>query len=212
MASRLRKPKSVNRLNGVANGVLVGIDAPNVFTPAAEPIRLDLGCGPNKKAGFQGVDAIAFPGVDHVFDLRTAPWPWTDGSVEEVHCSHFLEHLTGEERVTFANELHRVLSPTGKCTLIVPHWSSCRAYGDFTHKWPPVSEFWFYYLDRDWRAANAPHTDIDHNPNGYTCHLAVTWGYTMHGDLLVKNQDMQQYATKFYKEACQDTIATLTRK
>ena len=29
----------------------------------AQPIRIDLGCGPNPKPGFTGVDSIAFPGV-----------------------------------------------------------------------------------------------------------------------------------------------------
>ena len=73
-----------------------------------EPIRLDLGCGKNKKPGFFGVDSIAFDGVDKVVDL-TKPWIWGDNTVQEVHCSHFLEHLTGEQRIIFFNELYRVL-------------------------------------------------------------------------------------------------------
>ena len=59
------------------------------------PFKLDLGCGKNKQAGFVGVDERAFEGVDVAHDLRR-PWPWSDSSVDEVHCSHFLEHLTGQ--------------------------------------------------------------------------------------------------------------------
>ena len=74
-----------------------------------EYVKLDIGCGKNKKEGFIGVDQYAMPGVDIVANLveRTPlfknsadpfkphggafkPWPWKDGSVEEVHCSHFL--------------------------------------------------------------------------------------------------------------------------
>jgi hypothetical protein len=175
-------------------------------------IRLDFGCGPNKREGFQGVDAIAFPGVDHVLDIGAGQWPWKDGSVLEAHASHFVEHLTAAQRVTFANELHRVLIPGGTCSVIVPHWASCRAYGDPTHQWPPVSEFWFYYLDKGWRAGNAPHTDAAHNHAGFACDFHAQWGYNLRGDLHVKHQDVQQFAVANYKEACQDIMATLTKR
>src|SRR5687767_3667033 len=83
-------------------------------------LKLDLGCGLNKREGFSGVDVREFPGVDLVMDLRK-PWLWTDESVAEAHCSHFIEHLTAPERIHFVNELHRVLVPGGKCQVIVPH-------------------------------------------------------------------------------------------
>ena len=118
-----------------------------VVQEVPELLKLDIGCGKGKKAGFHGVDSIAFDGVDTVFDVRTSPWPWADNSVEEVHCSHFLEHLTATERVQFMNEMWRVMKEGAKATLITPHWGSNRAYGDPTHQWPPVSEMWFYYLD-----------------------------------------------------------------
>src|SRR5688572_13911022 len=101
-------------------------------------IKLDLGCGPNKKEGFLGVDSIKFKGVDVVFDLATGRWPWKDNSVSEAHASHFVEHLDAKERTHFVNELYRVLKPGATAQIIVPHWASQRAYGDPTHKWPPV--------------------------------------------------------------------------
>ena len=169
------------------------------------PLRLDLGCGKTKKEGFTGVDAINFPGVDVVADLRKR-WPWKDGSVEEVHCSHFVEHLTGPERVHFANELYRVLKTGGKAALITPHWASARAYGDLTHQWPPVSEWWFFYLSSEWRKVNAPHND------GYACDFEATWGYVTHPSLAVKSMEFQQFAIANYKEAAQDMIATLVKR
>jgi hypothetical protein len=168
-------------------------------------VKLDLGCGKAKREGFLGVDARAFEGVDQVVDLRK-PWPWKDGAVEEAHCSHFVEHLTAAERIHFVNELYRVLIPGAKCQVIVPHWASCRAYGDLTHQWPPVSEFWFYYLDKGWRTQNAPHNDF------YTCDFNITWGYSLHADIQLKNAEHQQYAAQFYKEAVQDIIATFTKR
>lgn len=180
--------------------------------PPAPPalIKLDIGCGPNKKPDFKGCDSIAFPGVDFVFDLRQK-WPFEDASVSEAHSSHCLEHFESMERVHFLNELYRVLVPGGKCLIVVPNWSSGRAYGDPTHKFPPVSDFAFYYWKRDWRLQNAPHCDAQHLPGGFNCNFEVTWGYSLHPEITNRNQEYQQHAITFFKEACQDTIATLTK-
>lgn len=169
-----------------------------------EPLKLDLGCGKNPREGFVGVDSRDF-GQKLVVDLRQT-WPWKDNSVEEAHCSHFIEHLTAQERIHFVNELYRVLKPDAKCTIIVPHWSSCRAYGDLTHQWPPVSEFWFYYLNTEWRKANAPHNDE------YSCNFECAWGYNMHQAISARNQEYQQHALTFFKEAAQDLVATFIKK
>ena len=171
---------------------------------APKLLKLDLGCGKNPCEGFEGVDSRDF-GQRYKLDL-TKTWPWHNGTVNEAHASHFVEHLTGPERVHFVNELYRVLILGGKCQLITPHWASCRAYGDLTHQWPPVSEFWFYYLNKDWRAQNAPHND------GYECDFEATWGYSMNPTIIPRNQEYQQFALQNYKEAASDLIATLVKK
>jgi len=176
-----------------------------------EPLRLDFGCGQNKKPGFVGVDKFAMPGVDYVLDIGNAIWPWPDSSAEEAHASHFLEHLTNQngknERVHFFNELYRVLKPGAKATLIFPHWNSNRYYGDPTHK-EPFSEMGFYYLSREWRKSQAPHTDAEHNPNGYSCDFEAVWGYSMHASLAVRNAEYQQFAMTHYLESRQDVVST----
>ncbi len=174
-------------------------------------MKLDIGCGTHKQDGFIGVDSIAFPGVDVVADLKER-WPFDDGSVDEVFASHVIEHFTGTERVHVLNEMYRVMKPGAKATIIVPHWASCRAYGDPTHCWPPVSEFWFFYLSKEWRATQAPHTDKAHNPAGFDCDFEASWGYNPHQSLLTRNQDFVQFAFQNYKEAVQDIHATLTRR
>lgn len=178
----------------------------------SEPLlKLDLGCGKNKKAGFLGVDRRKFPEIDVVADLLD-PWPWGQSTVEEINMSHVLEHFDGSERVHIFNELHRVLIPGGKALIITPHWASNRAYGDFTHAWPPVSEMLYYYVSKSWRDVNAPDNDIEWNPKGYTCDFDVTWGYGMRQDLMARNTEYQMFALGNYKEAAQDLIATLTCK
>ena len=174
-------------------------------------MRLDLGCGPNRKPSFLGVDVIPFEGVDLIYDLR-ARWPWEDGSVQEAHSSHFVEHLKPKERIHFANELHRVLVPKGTATIITPHWCSQRAYGDLTHEWPPVSEFWFLYLGKEWRMSQAPHTDAEHMPGGYTCDFDATWVGEMNHEFPVRNNMAQDFARLWYKEAVTDLRAILYKR
>ena len=214
-------------MESIMPGAVVPI--PLTATPSSlATLRLDFGCGPNPREGFEGVDALPFDGkVKHVMNVveridlgKWSPWPWADNSVVEAHSSHFVEHLDAVERVHFVNELYRVLVPGGKCTIIVPHWASCRAYGDPQHKWPPVSEFWFYYLSREWRmgnpakglGANAPHTDKSNWPDGFDCDFDAVWGYGMHPELVLKSQAVQQFNMAWYKEAISDIHATLTKK
>ena len=103
-------------------------------------MKIDLGCGPNKKEGFIGVDQYEMNNVDLILDIGKEIFPWDDGEVEEFHCSHFFEHLKAEERIHVVNEMFRCLQEGGKVTIITPHWASNRAYGDLTHQWPPVCE------------------------------------------------------------------------
>ena len=177
-----------------------------------DPIKLDLGCGPNKKAGFIGCDQHPMSGVDQVFDIGLARWPFADASVEEINASHFIEHLTAMQRVHVYNEAYRVLLAGGKMTITTPHWASNRAYGDPTHQWPPVSEMSFYYLKREWRLAQAPHTDAEWLTGGYACDFDATWGYALHPALHVRSAEHNQFAMQFYKEAAQDMACTLTKR
>jgi ubiquinone/menaquinone biosynthesis C-methylase UbiE len=170
-------------------------------------LKLNLGCGKSKMDGYVNVDSIKFDNVDQVADLKKK-WPWADNSVEHIHLSHVLEHFDGQERVHIFNEMHRVLVNGGKALIITPHWASQRAYGDFTHKWPPVCEFLYYYLSKEWRRVNAPHNDIEFNPKGYKCDFSVTGGYSLHPQVVPWNLERQTFAQTFYKEACQDTMMT----
>ena len=176
-----------------------------------KPTKLDIGCGKNKKEGFYGIDQYPMEGVDFVMNIGHGKWPIDSDSIEEIHCSHFVEHLTADERINFYNEACRVMKPGAKMTVITPHWASNRAYGDPTHQWPPVAEMAFYYLSQEWRTEQAPHTDKKWNPKGYSCNLAATWGYSFTPDLGMRSQEHIQFALQNYKEAAQDMICTLTK-
>jgi hypothetical protein len=174
-------------------------------------VRLDLGCGKNKiqdaENPWLGVDAINFDGVDLVADLREV-WPWEAESVDEVHCSHFLEHLTGEQRIHFFNELYRVLKPGATARILTPHWSHERAYGDPTHQWPPVCSWSYFYLERSWRDVNAPHC-------AYTCDFTyVLTGMHDPNDQWVafRNLETKQIMMSRNINTVTDMIAVLTKR
>jgi hypothetical protein len=67
-------------------------------------------------------------------------------------------------------------------------------------------------LSAKWREDQVPHTDKRWNPDGYNCDFECTWGYSLHPSLMARNQEFQQDAIQFKKEACQDIIATLVKK
>jgi len=181
-------------------------------------MKIEIGCGAKKYRGpngneddWVGLDRIKFPGVDHIVDLGNEDWPFLDESVSGAYSAHFVEHLDARSRIHFCNELYRVLVPGGKCTLIVPHWSSSRAYGDLTHQWPPIGEFWFLYLDKTWRNLNAPATDAAHWPQGYNCDFASEIGYLINPIVEELKEDVGRMAIGHAREIIWDIKATLIK-
>jgi SAM-dependent methyltransferase len=100
--------------------------------PAGE-LKLNLGCGSNKKPGYVNVDKFGSP--DLRWDLEVFPWPWPDNSVSVVELFHVLEHLgrTPEQYMEVMQELYRVCRPEGVVRIAVPHWRHDYFADDPTH-------------------------------------------------------------------------------
>lgn len=97
-------------------------------------VKVNLGACDRRYPGFVSVDIV--PPADVVFDLSKAPWPWPDGSVEEVLAFDILEHLP-DKRQTM-NELWRILVPGGIAKIQVPHATD----GDGGHCDPTHRSYW----------------------------------------------------------------------
>ena len=124
----------------------------NLAMKVEEVLRYDLACGQNCRAEFTGVDLHA-PDAAIRWDL-TRPWEFArSDSVDELHSSHFIEHLTGDEQIHFMNEAYRVLRVGCKLTLITPWWNSVRFHQDPTHKKAFTDTSGLYY-NKPWREAN----------------------------------------------------------
>ena len=112
-------------------------------------MKLDIGCGNNKQEGFTGID-ITKEGTqaDIAHDLEVFPWPIEDNSVNEVFCSHYIEHTN--DLIAFMNELWRITKSGAVLSFISPYYTSVRAWQDPTHK-RAISENTYFYFDREWR-------------------------------------------------------------
>ncbi|MFZ4059144.1 MAG: class I SAM-dependent methyltransferase [Ferruginibacter sp.] len=96
-------------------------------------VILDLGCGPLKKSPhWIGIDMLDYDGVDIVGDVYEILDAFPAASVDEVHASHFFEHVP--DVPALLTIINRILKPTGYIEVVVPHFSNAYFYSDYTHK------------------------------------------------------------------------------
>jgi len=82
------------------------------LTPRLRKRKLNLGAGPTVFPGYEALD------IKTGTDIRKLDLP--DCSVDEVYCSHVLEHFPYEERLAIVKEWVRVLKPWGSLKIAVP--------------------------------------------------------------------------------------------
>ncbi|RKZ22883.1 hypothetical protein DRQ18_01715 [bacterium] len=95
-------------------------------------MKLDLGCGGNRKEGCLGVDIKKFPGVDVVADLNQKFFPFRDNAFDEIYLHDVLEHL--DDILHVLGEVWRVGKNGARVFVRIPHFSSPYAYNDVTHR------------------------------------------------------------------------------
>jgi len=90
-------------------------------------IIIDLGCGlsPHKDANVVvDITPIIFQ-LDEkiekiVYDLNKIPYPFSNDSIDEIHCRQLLEHLQIHS-FDFLRECYRILKPNGRLFLGLPN-------------------------------------------------------------------------------------------
>jgi len=110
-------------------------------------VRIDLGCGEAKQAGFVGVDVRSLPGVDIVQDLEEYPWVIPDECAELVIASHLVEHINPAKGgfLKFMDEVWRILQPGGQFMIAAPYAGSPGYWQDPTHINPVTERTWAYF-------------------------------------------------------------------
>lgn len=191
-------------------------EKPGVFN---SELKLDLGCGQSPRDGFEGVDLYA-ANSKHKVDLFRFPWPWADNTVDELNCSHFIEHIPmvylckdhgfenlpceGAQDLFFAffDECYRILKPQGKMHIVVPACRSERSFQDPTHR-RFIAQATFFYLWKNWRDANK----LDHY--NVKCNFQGDVNFSFPIEFQSRHEEVQRKAFSSEWNAILDYIVVL---
>jgi SAM-dependent methyltransferase len=168
-------------------------------------MKLDLACGDNKREGFLGVDRVKLPSVDQVVDLEKFPWPWEDNSVDEIWCSHYIEHT--KSLIKFMDECFRILKIGAQMTVVAPYYSHMRAWQDPTHR-RAISEASFLYYNKGWR--ESPQNRLGHYP--IKSDFDFVYGYAFEPEWMNRSEEARRFALSHYINVATDIQVTMTKR
>lgn len=166
-------------------------------------MKLDIACGDNKKEGFTGIDIAKIPGVDIVHNLTKYPWPIKSDSVDEINCSHYIEHVV--DLMKFMNEVHRIMKSGAIACFISPYYTSVRCWQDPTHV-RPISEQTYLYYNKGWRDVNK----LSHYPITADFNIQQ-WGHSWNANWINRSQEAKNFALQNYNNVVDDLWAFLVK-
>lgn len=103
-------------------------------------MKLNIGCGETKFEGYINVDLEESTKPDLLLDLRKQPFPYENESVEEIICSHNIEHVELRFWNQIFIEFHRVLKVGGELILAYPEFAECAKNFMTNHK--GMKDYW----------------------------------------------------------------------
>jgi len=93
-------------------------------------MKLNLGCGKNKRKGYINCDISPKVNPDKIVDLEKK-LPFKDNSIDEIIANHILEHINNF--IPLIHELHRICKKNALIKIRVPFYLSVGAFMDPTH-------------------------------------------------------------------------------
>jgi len=94
-------------------------------------MKIQLGCGRDKRKGYVNVDGSPEVNPDKVWDLEKTPLPFKDNSVEEILANHVLEHI--QNFIPLMHDLWRICKNKTKIKIKTPFYSAWGQFNDPTH-------------------------------------------------------------------------------
>jgi SAM-dependent methyltransferase len=126
-------------------------------------LKLNLGCGFDKREGWLNVDSFEACEPDQLLDIEATPWDLPSGAFDHILLKHVLEHV-GADFATFRRvmqEIYRVVAPGGLVEIHVPHVRHDTFWSDPTHVrafMPLTFEMMSKRKNREWIAQRANYT------------------------------------------------------
>lgn len=105
----------------------------------SKELKVNLGCGYNKKDGFINIDSDINCSPDYIVDLEKDILPFENDSVGYIEAYHILEHI-GDGFLHLMQEIYRVCNDGAIIDIIVPHYLHITFAADPTHKRPITTE------------------------------------------------------------------------
>jgi predicted SAM-dependent methyltransferase len=130
--------------------------------------------------------------------------------VDELHCSHFLEHIPHSVPneplfYGFFNECWRILKDGGNLTVISPYYTSQRAYQDPGHT-RYIADRTFLYVNQDWLKANK----LTHYP--VSCNFNFQINYSLSNPQYAgRNPEYVSHGMQYYWNIVDDLMVALTK-
>ena len=98
-------------------------------------MKLNLGCGFDKKQGYINLDSFEKCNPDILHNIESRPFPFKDNTFDEILIKHVLEHV-GQTFDMFKNimqEIYRISIPGARIEIQVPNYKHSSFWSDPTH-------------------------------------------------------------------------------
>lgn len=92
--------------------------------------KLNFGCGPDIKQGWDNVDIQKNPKITKSFDFNKFPYPLKENHYDYVLMKQILSYLKPKKVL---HELHRICKPNAVIIIEVPYYNSKGAFNDMDH-------------------------------------------------------------------------------
>ena len=182
-------------------------------------MKLNLGCGHQKLAGYVNLDKYDALAPDMVCDLERFPWPFEDNAAEEIVMHHVLEHLgaASDAFLGIMKELYRICAPGAKIRIAVPHPRSDAFLGDPTHVRPISPAMLALFSkknNREWQIKNCANTplalylDIDFEMSEVNFALSPHWAQKYQSGAM--SAEEINFAISTYNNVVDEISLTLT--
>jgi len=87
-------------------------------------MKLNLGCGGDKRKGYVNIDIRKEVNPDRIMDLEKTPYPFDDNSVDEILAKDIIEHFSFRNVEKVVKEWHRILKKGGKLVIQTPDFDA----------------------------------------------------------------------------------------